>query len=85
MSKSFLAPELQESKIILDVLEQVGQKKKWKRVKLEELQRRAALAVVTERERRTVAALSIVQNKFLRKETAVFLQPHDLRKSLIAQ
>ena len=91
MSKPFLATEPQKSKIILDVLEQVGQKKKWKRVKLTELQRRAAakqcsaLAFVTERERRTVTALSIVQNKFLRKEIAVFLQPHDLRKSLIAQ
>ena len=55
MSKSFLATEPQKSKIILDVLEQVGKKKKWKLVKLTELQRRAAakqcsaLAFVTER------------------------------------
>ena len=91
MSKSILATEPQKSKIILDVLEQVGKKKKWKLVKLTELQRRAAakqcsaLALVTKRERRTVAALTTVQNKLIGKEIAVFLQRHDFKQSLIAQ
>lgn len=92
ISKSFVRTQTKRAKAIIDVLQALPAKaNKWKLVDIAEVQRRAsrsqvsALAFVTEKERRTVAALGLVKNKLVGNEICLFLRRCDLANSMLVQ